>query len=323
MFAASVPPVWALAASPATWTWAVLVFGVVRRSRPVPGGVALVATTVLAPVLAGFADRPSDPATALGIAVGLLLNVGLVLVAAAAVAVVARGRAARIAARRRQEERDRLADALAAQRDRLAGDLRDLVAVRVERVVAGVRALPAAATDRDARLTDVAADARAALAGMRRALHLLRDPGTAAPQPGPAPGPPAAPPSRWLPTRGGLALAAVAAGLVAASAAVAAVAIPHARPGPLADTLALVDVDLARPLGLLPLLVQVGALAWWPLAPLPALWWRRRDRRRPRCCTARTWSPRRPGASSSSAPGWARGRSRPPSPSRRARPWCS
>ncbi|MHC1560260.1 sensor histidine kinase [Actinomycetospora sp. C-140] len=269
VFAASVPQVWALAASPATWTWAVLVFGVVRRSRPVPGGVALVATTLLAPLLAGIADRPTDPATALGIAVGLLLNVGLVLVAAAAVAVVARGRAARIAARRWQEERDRLADALAAQRDRLAGDLRDLVAVRVERVVAGVRALPATATDRDARLTVVAAEARAALAGMRRALHLLRAP-TSEPD-APAADPPAPPNPRWLPTRGGAALAAVAAGLVAASAAVAAVAIPHARPGPLADTLALVDVDLSRPAGLLPLLVQVGALAWWRRAPLPAL----------------------------------------------------
>ncbi|GAA4791418.1 hypothetical protein GCM10023200_28290 [Actinomycetospora chlora] len=266
VLAVSVPVVWWLVASAPVWPWAVLVFGVVRRVRPVPAAVVVTVTTLVAPLLCGVVDRPGDPARALGTAAGLLVSVVPVLGIAAVVAVVARARAAQVAVRRRAEERDRLAEALTAQRDRLAADLRDLVAVRVERVVARIREL---ADPEPARLAAVTEDARAALAGMRRALTLLR--GTADPEPvgaGPAPG---TGPRRWWPSRGGVALAGAVAGLVVLAAVTAGLALPHVRPGRIADLLALLDVDLARPLGLLPIAVQVLALAWWRRAPLPAL----------------------------------------------------
>ncbi|MEJ2890420.1 sensor histidine kinase [Actinomycetospora aeridis] len=267
VFAASVPIGWALVEGLPTWTWTVLVFGVVRRSRPAPGAVTLVASTPAALVLAGFVARPDDLATAVGFGVGLSVSLVPPLLGAALLGAVARLRAAREAARRRQEEQHRLTEALAAQRDRIAGDLRELVAVRVERVVTRTRAL-AAPADPGPRLSAIATEARAALAGMRRALSVLRDP---AESPDPAPAPEAAPAPWWRPTRGGLVLAAGTALLVVLLGALAAVAAPHLEPGQARDVVALLDLDTARPLALLPVAVEALALGWWRRAPLAAL----------------------------------------------------
>lgn len=269
VFTASVPLGWALVEALPVWTLAVLVFAVARRSRPLPGAVAVVAAALTAPLLAGLAASPREPRAALAVWASLEITLAPIVLAAGGLAIVARVRAAGIAARRREGEHDRLLEALAAQRDRLAGDLRELVAVRVERVVTRTRALGEAA-DPGPGLSAIAAEARAALAGMRRALGVLRGPGEELdPAPAPAPGPPA--PSPWRPSRGGLALAAVVAALAGLLAASAAFAAPHLRPGPLADTVALFDIDPTRPLGLLPLVVQVLTLGWWRRAPLPAL----------------------------------------------------
>ena len=267
VFAVSVPVGWALVGAIPSWTLAVLVFGVARRSRPLPGAVAVVVATLAAPLLAGLASTPGEPLAALAVWASLEFTLVPIVLASGGLAVVARVRAAGLAARRRAVEHDRLLEALAAQRDRLAGDLRELVAVRVERVVTRTRALGRAA-DPAPGLSAIAAEARAALAGMRRALGVLRGPGEDL-DPAPAPEPP--PPSPWLPSRGGLALAVVVAGLAALLAVLAASAAPHLRPGPAADTVALLDVDPTRPLGLVPLVVQALTLGWWRRAPLPAL----------------------------------------------------
>ncbi|MEJ2860403.1 sensor histidine kinase [Actinomycetospora flava] len=274
VFAVSVPVGWALVEAVPTYTWAVLVFGVVRRARPLPGAVAVVGTTLAAPLLAGLAVHPREPLTALGVGASLEITLVPFVLGAGALALVARVRAARVDARRRQTEHERLADALGAQRDRLAGDLRELVAVRVERVVTRTRSL-ADAPDPAPVLTAIAAEARAALAGMRRALSVLRGPvgeSDASGEAGPVPAPAREAPSPWAPSRGGLALAVAVAGLAGVLGLLADYAAPHLRPGsPVADTVALFDLDPTRPLGLLPLLVQAATLGWWRRAPLPAL----------------------------------------------------
>ncbi|GAA4894295.1 sensor histidine kinase [Actinomycetospora straminea] len=270
VFGASVPVAWAISSTVATWVWAVLVYAVVRRARPLPGALAAVGVTVVAPLLAGLVAHPGAPDRAVGLALGLDLTLVPVALAVTALAVVTRLRAARAALRRRRAEHERLADALAAQRDRLAGDLRELVAVRVERVVTRTRAL-AGEADPGPRLVAIAAEARAALAGMRRALTVLRAP---AAETGPAPAAAEAPgdaPS-WRPSRGGLLLGAGMLALVALSGAAAAAAAPALEPGsPATASLAVLDVDPTRPLALVPLVVQALALGWWRRAPLPAL----------------------------------------------------
>lgn len=277
VFAASVPIGWALVTAVPVWTMAVLVFAVARRSRPLPGAVAVVVATLVAPLLAGLVAFPGEPTTALGMWAGLEITLVPLALASGGLALVARLRAAGAAARRREAEHDRLLEVLAAQRDRLADDLRELVAVRVERVVTRTRALTAprddagdGAGDPGPVLSAIATEARAALAGMRRALSVLRGPGEELdPAPAPAPEPPA--PSPWLPSRGGLALAGMAAAAAVLLAVLAAYLAPRLDPGQLAATVALVDIDPTRPLGLVPLVVQVLALAWWRRAPLPAL----------------------------------------------------
>lgn len=271
VFGATVPIGWLVSSTVATWVWAVLVYGVVRRARPVPGALAVVGTAVLAPLLAGVVTHPRDPARAVGLAIGMDVTLVPVALAVAALAAVLRVRAAQAAARRRREEHERLADALAAQRDRLAGDLRELVAVRVERVVTRTRAL-AGETDPGPRLVAIAAEARAALAGMRRALTVLRaappDAGDEAPAV-PDDAPDDAP--AWRPSAGGLALGGVVLATVAVVGLLASAAVPRLTPGPVTDTAAMLDVDLGRPLALVPLVVQALALGWWRRAPLPAL----------------------------------------------------
>lgn len=269
VFGATVPVAWAISSTVATWVWAVLVYGVVRRARPLPGALAAVGTAVVAPLLAGLVAHPGDLGRAVGLALGLDVTLVPIALAVSALAVVTRVRAARAAVRRRRVEHERLADALAAQRDRLAGDLRELVAVRVERVVTRTRAL-AGEADPGPRLVAIAAEARAALAGMRRALTVLRAPAAEVGPtlagdevPGDAPS--------WRPSRGGLLLGAGVLALVGLSGAAAAAAAPVLPPGPAAASLAMLDVDPARPLALVPLVVQALALGWWRRAPLPAL----------------------------------------------------
>ena len=120
------------------------------------------------------------------------------------------------------------------------------------------------------RLTATAGEARAALAGMRRALGLLRDEPAGA-----VPGPVATACRRagdvGLPSRGGLVLAGILGAVVALVAVLAAAAAPHLEPGAAADFVGTLDVDPGRPLALLPLVVQVLSVAWWRRAPLPAL----------------------------------------------------
>ncbi|GAA4908297.1 histidine kinase [Actinomycetospora succinea] len=268
VFGVMVPIGWMVSGTVATWAWAVLVYGVVRRARPVPGALATIGTSVLAPLLAGFAVYPGDPETAVGLAVGMDVTLVPVVLAVSALAVVTRARAAQAAVRRRREEHDRLADALAAQRDRLAGDLRELVAVRVERVVTRTRALTPV-DDPGPTLSAIAAEARAALAGMRRALSVLRAAPPAADTEVAAPPRPDAP--SWRPSRGGLLLGAVALAVTAGIGLLANVAIPHLEPGPATDAMAMLDLDVGRPFALTPLVVQALALGWWRRAPLPAL----------------------------------------------------
>ena len=279
VYAASVVPAALIVGSALTlYTWAVLLFAVVRRSRPLPGGVAVVGTYLVVPVLVGVVLQPDEVDTALGVAVGLAVSLLPVLVVAGALGIVARLRAERLGAQRRRDERDRLADALAEQRERLAGDLRGLVAVRVEHVVARTRALAGAGLphpeisgpDLGDGLTATAGEARAALAGMRRALGLLRDePAEAVPVPVATPADERG--TSWLPSRGGLVLAGILAAVVALLAVLAAAAAPHLEPGAAADFVGMLDVDPGRPLALLPLVVQVLSVAWWRRAPLPAL----------------------------------------------------
>ena len=273
VYAVSVVPAALIVGSALTlYTWAVLLFAVVRRSRPLPGAVAVVGTYLVVPVLVGVVLQPGEVDTALGAAVGLAASLLPVLAVAGALGIVARLRAERLGAQRRRDERDRLADALAEQRDRLAGDLRGLVAVRVEHVVARTRALAAAPAGPDLadRLTATAGEARAALAGMRRALGLLRDePAEAVPVPVARPADERG--TSWLPSRGGLVLAGVLGAVVALLAVLADAAAPHLEPGAAADFVGMLDVDPGRPLALLPLVVQVLSVAWWRRAPLPAL----------------------------------------------------
>ncbi|WP_433036891.1 ATP-binding protein [Actinomycetospora sp. CA-053990] len=273
VYAASVvPAAWIVGSALTLYTWAVLLFAVVRRSRPLPGAVAVVGTSLVVPVLVGVVLQPGEVDTALGVAVGLAASLLPVLAVAGALGIVARLRAERLGAQRRRDERDRLADALAEQRDRLAGDLRGLVAVRVEHVVARTGALAAdpAGPDLADRLTATAGEARAALAGMRRALGLLRDePAEAVPVPVATPADEHG--TSWLPSRGGLVLAGVLGAVVALLAVLADAAAPHLEPGAAADLVGMLDVDPGRPLALLPLVVQVLSVAWWRRAPLPAL----------------------------------------------------
>ncbi len=143
VYAVSVVPAALIVGSALTlYTWAVLLFAVVRRLPPLPGAVAVVGTSLVIPVLVGVVLQPGEVDTALGAAVGLPASLLPVLAVAGALGIVARLRAERLGAQRRRDERDRLADALAEQRDRLAGDLRGLVAVRVEHVVARTRRWP-------------------------------------------------------------------------------------------------------------------------------------------------------------------------------------
>ena len=254
-------------------TWSVLVFGVLRRC-PRPGSVVVALLGVggglaaTAAVIVAALPGRVDGATALGVATGLLAAALPVLATAAVLGVAARARAAAGERRAAEAERARVASALDDARDRLAADLRTLVAVRVERLLDAVRVLPPGIPD-GAALDPVVAEARGALAGMRRALAVLRtdDPETG-PEAGTAPasGPGSGPSRSAVPTRSGVGLAVAAAALLVTAATLVARVPPADRDA----ATGILDVDPAHPVGLLALALEVGALAWWRRAPLTA-----------------------------------------------------
>ena len=187
-FAITVPLLAAVAAPP-LWTWAVLVFACRAPAAPRPGrGSRRSETGVVAPGWPPASRRPgrrTSPAPASGSGWsspcaaprrgGPLGVVGRDRPPGSPAPPPRRGRPARGGARRAAR--------------RIAEDLRGLVAVRAERVVAGTRGLRSPRADAPdvggEDSTATAAEARAALAGMRRALWLLRTEESPAPAPDP------------------------------------------------------------------------------------------------------------------------------------------
>jgi signal transduction histidine kinase len=249
----------AIGALPA-YTWGVLAFSVARA----PGrAIGWLAGPLLVAVVAGVAVIPMTPGTLLvrawtALALGLAIAV-FVLIGALA------GRFTRSATERVESERRaqiwlRQAEALAAERARIAEEIGSGVLAGLHRLVRHCERPMTA----DADLRRLSAEARSVLAAMRRVLGVLRTDSDAGQLEPASPGRQGLP----VPDRAGMvALAAIVAPALLLA------AIPAGRTDvPVVDQLlALIDLPLSSPLALLVVSVQFAAVAWWRTAPLPAL----------------------------------------------------
>lgn len=259
--AATLPLAFAIGAVAGVVGWTAFAFLAGRRGGgQVVGAAYAVAFAVAYGVLllrygpAEFADWPLFGAVLFGVAPLLAWGLGRWR------------RAARARERRRlsAEEAVRVADALAAERGRIADDLGAVVLGELRHVAglaAGLRQAVAAGPSEPA-LAELQQSARRALTAMRRVLTVLR---AADADPGPVR---AVPPRRWWepgrPDGSGIVLAAVLATLVLLSG-----AFHTALDGGATD--GYFDLPLDRPWLLAALAVEVGATAWWRSGPVPAL----------------------------------------------------
>ncbi|CAA9420904.1 MAG: hypothetical protein AVDCRST_MAG66-2648, partial [uncultured Pseudonocardia sp.] len=250
--------------------WAGMVFLVYARTRhAVPRTAAVLA--VVAPVLpaanAVAVARVASPADAL-VRYGEYLSSAVVFVLVVAFA----GWWRRVLVRRRERRRQREAAvrrerAMARERERIADELNGVVVGALRRVAAlasGCRDELARPAPGPARaLTELQAEARAALAAMRRVLVVLR---AGRPEGGEAD--PDREPGAWFPppSTSGVVLAAATATLAGLMSMVPWSDDPLTLPG----TVQWMTIDPTRPTVLVLLTVQIGALGWWRTAPQAA-----------------------------------------------------
>ncbi|MFP5021420.1 sensor histidine kinase [Pseudonocardia phyllosphaerae] len=257
----------------AAFVWPILAFSVARTPRFARGPRAAVSITL--PLLVSLGFLLLVPMTYGGPTAGFILffptawqEVPLVIAGAVA------GRWTRIAAERADRERAvigraRRASALRAERVRIADEVGGGVLAGLRSLVAHIEQLavrPPAASD----LQEIRDRARSVLAAMRRALGVLRAPGSVDPV---APEPDrrcATPPQRRppLPDHAGLAVLAafavpaLAVGLLIAD-------VPPAREP--SGLLHLLRLPLGSLLPLLVVAIQLAAVGWWRTAPVTAL----------------------------------------------------